>query len=333
MDKHSGRVSNTSRYGAVIAIPMKDIVESPFQVRMDYGNVQGLAQNIQEKGLLEPILVRPKGNKVEIVHGHRRYKAVELLGWLYIDGFSKDLTDSEAIIIQGSENIWRKDYTAIEEAHLYHNYRMFLEKESKQTVTNKQVADAFHTSMEDVRAKIDLLELPKELQAKIQSGELPYTKARQLTILLRESTPIGVDSIHAGEPRHLRTDKFFSEIKRLSEEIEEGGLKTEKAISAAASAIRDGKDYDDAVQKAKVNEAVELAQKDLRSGKSPEDVLKSIAEHQTDPKEVLEATREANIELLKRMLIEKLVVCPHCGNADLMWACKQELLVKNGQAD
>lgn len=87
---------------------------------------------------------------------------------------------------------------------------MFLEKERKCVIGIKVVADQFNTSEENVRGKINCLELPQELQAKIRSGELPYSKARQLTILLRESpTPVGVGQMEKAP----RTDKFYEEIK------------------------------------------------------------------------------------------------------------------------
>jgi len=331
-------IGKTSQFGLCQAISMQNIVDSPYQVRVDYGDIKGLAQDIREKGLLQPILVRPKNGKFEIVHGHRRHKAVELLGWTHIDGFSKELSDSEAITIQGSENIWRKDYTSIEEAKLYYNYRRFLEKERGQKILIMEVANAFKVSEDTVIAKIDLLELPLEIQAKLQRGELPFSKVRALSILVREKVAHADRRVHGveGSEAAPRTDRFYSQIRKLSEEIEKGalgGLRTEKGVSSAATAIRDGGDYDVAVKKAKIDEAIEIAQKDLRRGKSPEEVLKSIVEHQSDPSEVLEATIEANIGLLKKMLTQKLILCPYCRKPDLMWSCKHELLVSKDEGE
>jgi len=323
------KMGKTSRFGSSFAIAMKDIVPSPYQVRVDYGDIEGLSRDIEEKGLIEPVLVRPiKENKFELVHGHRRYKAIESLGWSHIDGFCKQLTDSEAITIQGSENIWRKDYTPIEEARLYYNYRMFLEKEKGRKVPIKEVAEAFQASDSDVDSKIGLLELPKEIQDKVHRGEITFRKVRKLVILTREphSTAVGQAS--------PRTERFYSEIKGLAEEIEKGalgGLRTEKGVAEAAQAIRDGVTYDDAVQKAKVNEAVELAQEQLKKGKAPEEILTDILSHQSNPSEVVEATREANLGLLKKLLTQKLILCPHCGKPDLAWACNGEPVVKEDE--
>ena len=322
-------IGKTSHFGACISIPLKDIVESPYQVRVDYGDIEGLAKDITEKGLLQPILVRPvDGGKFEIVHGHRRYKAIESLGWKYIDGFSKQLTDSEAITIQGSENIWRKDYTPIEEARLYYNYKMFLERENGKSVSYRQVATAFKVSEDDVRNKIDLLQLPKEIQDKLHRGEIPFSKVRALTLLVRETTPIGV--VGGKGETAPKTDRFYSEIKRLADEIKKGslgGLRTEKGVAEAAKAIREGVPYEDATKQAKINEAIAFTQQQLKKGRNPEEVLQNILAHQVDPSKVLEATIEANIGLLKKMLAEKLILCPYCGKPDLMWGCKHEVLV------
>ena len=330
------KMGKTSRFGSSFAIAMRDIVPSPYQVRVDYGDIEGLSRDIEEKGLIEPVLVRPiDGNKFELVHGHRRYKAIESLGWSHIDGFCKQLTDSEAITIQGSENIWRKDYTPIEEARLYYNYRMFLEKENGKRVSIKEVAEAFKTSEDNVDSKINLLELPKEIQDKLQHGEIPFSKVRKLTLLTKEA-PDGrrmLGGKEGSEPAS-RTTRFYSEIKALAEEIEKGalgGLRTEKGVAEAAQAIRDGVSYDDAIQKAKVNEAVELAQEQLKKGKAPEEILTDILSHQADPSEIVEATREANLGLLKKLLTQKLILCPHCGKPDLAWACNGEPVVKEDE--
>ena len=131
-----------------------------------------------------------------------------------------------------------------------------------------------------------------------------------------------------------RTTRFYSEIKALAEEIEKGalgGLRTEKGVAEAAQAIRDGVSYDDAIQKAKIKEAVELAQEQLKKGKAPEEILTDILSHQADPSEIVEATREANLGLLKKLLTQKLILCPHCGKPDLAWACNGEPVVKEDE--
>jgi len=322
-------IGKVSRFGSCVSVPMKDIIGSPYQVRVDYGDINGLACDIKQKGLLQPILVRPiDGGKFEVVHGHRRQRAIESLGWAHINAFVKELTDSEAITIQGSENIWRKNYTPIEEARLYHNYRIFLEKEKGKRIPIKQVADAFQVSKANVDKKLVLLDLPKDIQDKVHSGEIPYSKVRHLTILTRETPDYDRSLGSEGTTPVQRTDRFYHEIKKLAKEIEDGNLRTEKAVSTACLSIRKGTPYENAVNQAKVDEAIRIAQKQLRNGKSPEAVLKEILDQQANPSELLEATIEANIGLLKKMLVEKLILCPHCGEPDLVWGCNNEPLVR-----
>ena len=300
-------------------------------MRVDYGDIEGLAKDIKQKGLLQPILVRPfDGGKFEVVHGHRRCKAVQSLGWQYIDAFSKELTDSEAITIQGSENIWRKNYTPIEEAKLYSNYKQFLEKEKERKVSLKEVAEAFKVSRKDVFSKIALLYLPEEIQDKLQKGKLPFDKVRKLTILTREKSVDG----RSQSIESPKTDRYYSEIKRLAQEIEKGssgGLRTEKGVAQASKTIRNGVAYEDAVKQAKIDEAIALAQKQVKNGESPEKILKSIMENQEDPSKVLEATVEANIGLLKKLLKQKLILCPYCGKPDLTWGCCGERVVEEDE--
>jgi len=311
-----------SRYGSVVTIPMKDIVESPYQVRVDYGDIDALATDIQDKGLIQPILVRPNNGGYEIVHGHRRHKAVESLGALYIDAFTKELTDSQAITIQGSENIHRKDYTAIEEGRLYHNYQRFLENEEHKKVSTYEVAKQFRTSQSNVEIKMSLLWLPKDVQDKIHNGIIPSSKARKLTILTRE---LADDDNHRGEFIDAqKTNHFYAEIRKLAEQIEKGplgGLRTTNAVAKAAQAIRMGADFDEAVTHAKEHEAVEIARNQMKKGASPKEILDELEKTQLEPSKLQDSILEANLGLVRIWLRDGLLKCPYCGENHLVWRC------------
>lgn len=320
-----------SRYGSVVTVPMKDINESPYQVRVDYGDIEELATDIKDKGLLQPILVRPNNGAYEIVHGHRRHRAVESLGWSYIDAFVKELTDSQAIVIQGSENIHRKDYTAIEEGRLYHNYQRFLEKEQTKKVGTYEIAKQFQTSQSNVENKMSLLWLPKDVQDKIQKGIIPSSKARKLTILTRQ---ISDDYRHRGDfTTAQKTNHFYAEIRKLAEEVEKGalgGLRTVDAIAQTAQAIRNGTGFDEALKDAKEHEAVEIARKQMKKGASPKEILEELEKTQLEPSELQDAILEANLGLVKMWLRDGLLKCPYCGENHLVWQCNGKEVLADG---
>ena len=179
-------IGKASFYGAVQIVALDKIVESPFQIRKRYGDLSQLARDIEKNGLLQPILVRPKGDVFEIVHGHRRFNAVKSLGRKFIECFIKELPDTKAILILGSENLQRKNFDPIEEGLMYQLYRNFKKKESNQDLSFLDIADAFETSESNVAGKISLLDLPDSVQEKIIKGDLPYRKVEPLITLTRE---------------------------------------------------------------------------------------------------------------------------------------------------
>ncbi len=102
----------------IVEIPIEKVVPNPHQVRklFDPDGIQELANSIQRLGLLEPILVRPKDDQYEIVHGERRWRACKLIGLRTIGANIKQLTEDEAFEIGLVENIQRENLTPVEEA-------------------------------------------------------------------------------------------------------------------------------------------------------------------------------------------------------------------------
>jgi len=321
------------KYGSVQVVPIEKVFRSPFQVRSRYGNIPRLAKDIEQHGLLQPILVRPVDGGFEIVHGHRRWNAIKTLEQSHISCFVKPLSDIEAIVIQGSENIQRKNYDPIEEGSLYKNYQTFMEKENAVRVGYQQIAETFSTSRSNVEAKIGLLDLPKDVQKKIIESKIPFRKVRPLITLTRNVDSSALESFKkAGQIAQPRTNKYFSEIQTLAEEIEKGskgGLRTRQGVFDAVDAVQEGKTVEEALEDAKLKESIEIAKKQAEQGKNPKQIIKEIIESQQDPQAVLDATVKLNIENIGKLLESGTLKCPHCGGIDLLWGCCKEELVKN----
>ena len=107
----------------LLAIPLKDVVPSPTNPRktFDQTKTEELAASILEKGVLQPILVRAKGNKYEIVCGERRYRASKMVNAAHknrntIPAVIRELTDQEVREMQLIENFQREDVHPMEEA-------------------------------------------------------------------------------------------------------------------------------------------------------------------------------------------------------------------------
>lgn len=102
-------------------IKLEDIVafkNHPFKVE-DNESFKELVQSIKENGLLNPIIVRPKDDKYEIISGHRRLKAMELNGYDEIDTYIKELNDDEAVIQMVDSNLQRDKILPSEKAFAY----------------------------------------------------------------------------------------------------------------------------------------------------------------------------------------------------------------------
>ena len=97
-------------------IPMEDIDPNPNQPRQAMGDLSELVASIKEKGILEPILVRPVGSRFQIIAGERRYRAALDVGIAEIPCVVRDSSDAETMELALIENLQRKDLSAFEEA-------------------------------------------------------------------------------------------------------------------------------------------------------------------------------------------------------------------------
>jgi ParB family chromosome partitioning protein len=97
-------------------IPIEKIITNQLQPRKDMGDLTELTNSILEKGIIEPVIVRPKEGHFEIVAGERRFRAAKLAGMSEIPCIEHDIPDNEALELSIVENIQRKDLNVFEQA-------------------------------------------------------------------------------------------------------------------------------------------------------------------------------------------------------------------------
>jgi ParB family chromosome partitioning protein len=97
-------------------VPIEDIEPNPHQPRQHMGDLSELIASVREKGVLEPILVRPRGSRFQIIAGERRYRAAIEAGLAEIPCIVRQTSDSETMEIALIENLQRQDLSAFEEA-------------------------------------------------------------------------------------------------------------------------------------------------------------------------------------------------------------------------
>ena len=109
-------ISKKATAPLVRMISVDSIEPNPRQARSELGNIDELMNSIKSKGILEPIIVRPKGDKYEIIAGERRFIASKNVGHKEIPCIEMNVSDNEAMEISLIENLQRKDLDIFEEA-------------------------------------------------------------------------------------------------------------------------------------------------------------------------------------------------------------------------
>ncbi|SEJ43626.1 chromosome segregation DNA-binding protein [Deinococcus reticulitermitis] len=132
-----------------------------------------LAQSIKEKGVLQPLLVRPRGDAFEIVAGERRWRASQLAGLTELPVIIRDLGDREALEIAIIENLQREDLGPLEEARAY---QALLD----QGLNQEGVAQAVGKGRSTVTNALRLLTLPEQVLQALDSGTISAGHARAI---------------------------------------------------------------------------------------------------------------------------------------------------------
>ena len=156
-------------HGEQRMIPIDRITPSPFNPRKHFDNaeLEELANSIREKGLVQPIILRPVGtggHHYEIVAGERRWRAAQRASLHLIPAIVRALTDQEALELAIIENVQRTDLNAIEEAG---GYRELIDRFG---YTQDELGQIIGKSRSHLANTMRLLKLPDSVQAMVREG-------------------------------------------------------------------------------------------------------------------------------------------------------------------
>lgn len=159
---------------AVLSI--SEIVRNPNQPRktFDEDKLAELADSIRQNGVLQPILVRRKGQKYEIVAGERRYQASKLAGLKEIPAVVREIDDDKVFQLALIENLQRSDLSPIEEAK---GYKRLL---TSRSLTQEELAKILSKSRSAIANTLRLMDLPVEVQHMMEQGLLRAGHARAI---------------------------------------------------------------------------------------------------------------------------------------------------------
>jgi ParB family transcriptional regulator, chromosome partitioning protein len=157
-------------------IPVELLVANPNNPRRVFNEdeIESLARSLRDKGLLQPIVVRPKGEHYEIVAGERRWRAAQRASIHTVPVLIRELDDRETLEIAIIENVQRTDLNALEEARAY---KMLMDSYD---YTQQQLADSIGKSRSHIANTMRLMQLPPSVLGHIESGTLSAGHARAI---------------------------------------------------------------------------------------------------------------------------------------------------------
>ncbi|WP_448589263.1 ParB/RepB/Spo0J family partition protein [Thermodesulfobium sp.] len=160
-------------------VSISKILPNPYQPRrtFDEESILKLSESIKVHGVLQPVVLREKGDFYEIISGERRVRACEKIGISEIPAVIKEVSDDQMAILALVENLQREDLCAIDEAKAY------LELQDKFSMTHEEIANSVGKSRSYVTNTIRLLQLPDEVIKYIENNSLSPAHGRVLLSL------------------------------------------------------------------------------------------------------------------------------------------------------
>jgi len=160
----------------IIYVQSGQIKPNPFQPRenFDQASIEELSQSIKEKGVIQPLLVRRRGDNYELIAGERRFRASNILGLKEIPVIVRDVSDQDSLELALIENIQREGLNPIEEAHAYQHLM------DKFKVTQEKISEVLGKARVTITNTLRLLKLPHEIQEEMKNGRISFAHGRAL---------------------------------------------------------------------------------------------------------------------------------------------------------
>lgn len=162
-------------------IPIDQIDPNPNQPRQVMGDMSELMASIAEKGIIEPIVVRQRGSRFQIVAGERRYQAAVQVGIRELPVVIREVDDIEIIEIALIENLQRKDLTAFEEAEALHSLA------NRSGYTHETLAQRLGKSRTAITESLSLNNMPEDVKNLCRLADI--SSKSLLLQIVRQSDP------------------------------------------------------------------------------------------------------------------------------------------------
>jgi len=166
----------TAREREVVEIDIARVKPGKYQPRLEFDKerLQELVESIKEKGVVQPVIVRPVGGEFELIAGERRLRAAKSLGMSSVPAIVKNVNDEQALELAIVENVQRENLNPIEEARAYRTLNDTFD------LTQDDIAKKVGKSRAAVTNAMRLLKLPEDIQDDISGGRITAGHAKVL---------------------------------------------------------------------------------------------------------------------------------------------------------
>ncbi|MBA7495807.1 Nucleoid occlusion protein [subsurface metagenome] len=154
-----------------------DLIDRPDEVarlEISEGELSELRESIKEQGLLQPLVVTPRGDRFEIVAGDRRFLAVRSLGWDLVPCAVRKTDEASRVVLRAVENLQRVNLTPIEEAKIFEGLH------TKKGMSLTDIGKAVGKARGSVARRILMLEMPDNFQRALHAKQISMTVAEIL---------------------------------------------------------------------------------------------------------------------------------------------------------
>ncbi len=218
----------------VTELPVDQISPNPGQPRTDIDDdrVEELADSIRKVGVLQPVIVRPHGDRYQIIAGERRWRASRLAGLERIPVRVLATDDVQSLELALIENLQREDLNAIEEAR---GYRQLL---TDHQMTQAELADKVSKSRSTVTNALRLLDLPEEVQDLVYAGKMSAGHARAVLSVPDEANRVKLANRIAAEGLSVREAENLARLIAAGQAEREPKPPTPKSFKVVARSLR-----------------------------------------------------------------------------------------------
>jgi len=156
---------------ADISLDLVDDPEIQMRSELDTAELDELMTSMREVGLIEPVVLNKKGDRFEVIAGHRRVRAARLLQWPVISAKVEEMGDEQALALRIAENLTRTDVDPVDEATFVGEVMLRYKK------SEREVAELLKRSVQWVKDRLEIFQMPPSIQQHLKYKKYPLGAA------------------------------------------------------------------------------------------------------------------------------------------------------------